>query len=193
MVGSSSKDFECITSGYPLRDYQVCITKEIFCYSAKSKSYKLFYTQGVRCVCGKGGGGLLRKEPVQISNWAVVFHYSWQETRFLCWQTWCITVLSASLGVVGWGKGVVYLASPGVQLILAYSWARPAVLAAGKVEGDCFYFFCFFTIIHFHFSLVPSLSSPLLSLLSLFSLSLSPFLWETTNKIQNEPQMLTCR
>ena len=162
------------------------------------------------CVCVGGGGGggdggtyvmrnsgndqrLLRKGPVQISNWAVVFHYSWQETRCLYWQTWCITVLSASLRVVGWGKDVVYLASPGVQLILAYSWARPAVLAAGKVEGDCFYFFCFFTIIHFHLSIVPSLSSPLLSLLSLFSLSLSPFLWETTNKIQNEPQMLTCR
>ena len=57
MAGSSSKDFECITSGYPLRDYQVCITKEIFSYSAKSKSYKVFYIQGVRCVCVWGGGG----------------------------------------------------------------------------------------------------------------------------------------
>ena len=41
-----------------------------------------------------------------------------------------------------------------------------------RIEGDCFYFFCFFTAIHFHFSPVPSLSCPLLYLLSLFSLSL---------------------
>ena len=62
MAGSSNKDFECITSGYPLRDYQVCITKEIFSYSAKSKSYKAFYTQRVRLMCGEvgGGGGVLR-------------------------------------------------------------------------------------------------------------------------------------
>ena len=37
----------------------------------------------------------------------------------------------------------------GVQQILAYSWARHAILAAGKGRGGCFYFFCFFTIIHF--------------------------------------------
>ena len=90
MAGSSSKDFECITSGYLLRDYLVCITKEIFSYSAKSKSYKVFYTQGVRGMGGtyvmRNSGNdqrLLRKGPVQISNWAVVFHYSWQETRCL--------------------------------------------------------------------------------------------------------------
>ena len=28
----------------------------------------------------------------------------------------------------------------GVQLILAYSWARPAVLAAGKGRGGMFFF-----------------------------------------------------
>ena len=50
-----------------------------------------------------------------------------------------------------------------------------------RVKGECFYFFCSFTFIHFPFSPVP-LSSPLLSLLS------SPFLWETT---QNDPQVLT--
>ena len=38
-----------------------------------------------------------------------------------------------------------------VQLILAYSWARLAILVAGKVEGGCFYFFCFFTFIKFPF------------------------------------------
>ena len=36
----------------------------------------------------------------------------------------------------------------GVQLILVYSWARPANLIAGKGRGGgCFYFFCFFTFI----------------------------------------------
>ena len=51
----------------------------------------------------------------------------------------------------------------------AYSWARPAILVAGK--GGCFYFFCFFTFIRVLFLPCPSLSS-LLSLLSLFSFSL---------------------
>ena len=54
----------------------------------------------------------------------------------------------------------------GVQLILAFSWTRPAILVADKGRGGCFYFFCFFTFIPV------SLSSPLLSLLSPFSLSL---------------------
>ena len=57
------------------------------------------------------------------------------------------------------------------QLILAYSWARPAILVAGKGRGGCFYFFFFFTFIPVPLSFL-SLSSPLLSLLSLFSLSL---------------------
>ena len=29
-----------------------------------------------------------------------------------------------------------YLTSPGLQLILAYSWARPAILVAGKGRGE---------------------------------------------------------
>ena len=49
--------------------------------------------------------------------------------------------------MVGWCEGVLYLTSPGAQLILAYSWARPAILVAGKGRGGCFYFFCFFTFI----------------------------------------------
>ena len=35
-------------------------------------------------------------------------------------------------GVIGCGEGVVYLNHWGVQLILAYSWARPAILVADK-------------------------------------------------------------
>ena len=38
----------------------------------------------------------------------------------------------------------------GVQLRLAYSWARPAVLTVGKGRGGMF--FCFFTFIHFPLS-----------------------------------------
>ena len=72
-----------------------------------------------------------------------------------------------------------------VQLILAYSWARPAILVAGKGRGGkFFYFFCFFTFIPVPLSSL-SLSSLLLSLLSS-----SPFLWEAS---ENDPQGLTCR
>ena len=60
----------------------------------------------------------------------------------------------------------------GIQLILAYSWTRPAILVAGKGRGGMFLFLLF---LHFHscssFFPVP-LSSLLLCLLSLFSLSL---------------------
>ena len=51
-----------------------------------------------------------------------------------------------------------------------------------RVEAECFYFFCYFTVIHFPFSPVP-----LFHLLYYLS---SPFLWEMT---QNDPQGLTCR
>ena len=57
----------------------------------------------------------------------------------------------------------------GVQLILAYSWARLAILAAGKDRGGMFLFLLF---LHCHsFSFFPCLSLPSL-LLSFFSLSL---------------------
>ena len=44
-------------------------------------------------------------------------------------------------GVVRWGKGIVYLTSWGVQLRLAYSWTRPAILAADKGRAWMFFFF----------------------------------------------------
>ena len=50
----------------------------------------------------------------------------------------------------GW-SGVAKVSSNlchrGVQLILAYSWARPAILVASKGRGGMFFFFCFFTLI----------------------------------------------
>ena len=74
----------------------------------------------------------------------------------------------------------------GVQLILAYSWARSAILVVGKGRGGMFLFLLF---LHFH-SCSSFFPVPLFHLLySLFYL-FSPFLWETT---QNDPQGLTCR
>ena len=57
----------------------------------------------------------------------------------------------------------------GFQPTLAYSWARPAILAAGKGKGGMFLFLLFLHSFIFLFPPCPSLSSPLLSLLSLFS------------------------
>ena len=93
------------------------------------------------------------------------------------------------LSVGGWSGGAKVLCILhhwGVQLILAYSWARPAILVVGKGRGGMFLFLLF---LHFH-SCSSFFPVPLFHLLySLFYL-FSPFLWETT---QNDPQGLTCR
>ena len=86
----------------------------------------------------------------------------------------------------GGAKVLCILHHWGVQLILAYSWARPAILVVGKGKGGMFLFLLF---LHFH-SCSSFFPVPLFHLLySLFYL-FSPFLWETT---QNDPQGLTCR
>ena len=74
----------------------------------------------------------------------------------------------------------------GVQLILAYSWARPAILVVGKGRGGMFLFLLF---LHFH-SCSSFFPVPLFHLLYSLFYFFSPFLWETT---QNDPQGLTCR
>ena len=74
-------------------------------------------------------------------------------------------------GWLGEGKVSCILHHLSVQLILAYSWARPAILVAGKGRGECFYFFCFFTFIHFPLS---SLSLSFIST-TISSISLLPF------------------
>ena len=57
----------------------------------------------------------------------------------------------------------------GVQLLLAYSWARPAIHVAGKGRGGMFLFSSVSSLSFlFLFLPCPSLSSPLLSLLSFF-------------------------
>ena len=77
----------------------------------------------------------------------------------------------------------------GIQQILAYSWARPAILVAGKGKGGLPEMILFLLFLHFHscsfFFPVP-LFHHHYCLFYLFS----PFLWETT---QNDPQGLMCR
>ena len=75
-------------------------------------------------------------------------------------------------GWLGGAKVLCILHHRGVQLILAYSWARPAILVAGKGRGNVFISSVSSLSFLFLFLLCPSFSSPLLSLLSLFSLSL---------------------
>ena len=94
-----------------------------------------------------------------------------------------------SWGVVGWGKGVVY--HWGVQLILAYSYARPAILAAGKGREGIFLFLLFLHFHSFSFLPCPSLSSPLLSLLFIFSLSVGDNTkWPTRLNVSLNPNSI---
>ena len=79
-------------------------------------------------------------------------------------------------------KMACILCHQGIQLILAYSWARPAILVEGKGRRGMFLFLLF---LHFHYY-SSFFFVPLFNLFYLFS----PFLWETT---QNDPQRLTCR
>ena len=88
-------------------------------------------------------------------------------------QTQLNTSWSQSIGRwLGVAKALCILRHRGVQLILAYSWARPAILVGGNGRGEMFYFFCFFTFIYVPLS---SLSLSFISCtisLSHFSLSL---------------------
>ena len=83
-------------------------------------------------------------------------------------------------GRVWWRCFVSYVTGAS-KLILAYSWARPAILIAGKGRWRMFLFLHF---LHFH-SFSSFFPVPLFHLYYLFS----PFLWEKT---QNDPQGLMC-
>ena len=80
-----------------------------------------------------------------------------------------VVTFDLRVGVVGCAKASLILRHRGVQLILTYSWARPASLVAGKGRGGFFfYFFCFFTFIlvplfFLSLSFTPQLSFYLLS------------------------------
>ena len=74
--------------------------------------------------------------------------------------------------MLSWGwlaeaKVLCILCHRGVQLVLAYSWARPAILVVGKGRGGKFLFLLFLHFHSFSFLPCPSLSSPLLSLFSI--------------------------
>ena len=91
-----------------------------------------------------------------------------------CFETWVVRCVK-----LGWlGVAVMcVLRDQSVQLILAYSWARPAILVADKGIGVMFLFLLF---LHFH-SCSSFFPVPLFYLLYYLS---SPSLWETT---QNDP------
>ena len=65
-------------------------------------------------------------------------------TEFLLHFLFCLSTLCH---VSGGAKVSCILRHRGVQLILAYSWARPAILVAGKGRWGIFLFLLF---LHFH-------------------------------------------
>ena len=98
------------------------------------------------------------------------------------------------LGWSGGAKVLCILHHWGVQLILAYSWARPAILVVGKGRGGMFLFLLF---LHFHscssFFPVP-LFHLLYSLLPLFSLSLGDDTkWPSRVDVSLNPNTTTCK
>ena len=108
-----------------------------------------------------------------------------------CWY-WGNMIKSMQVSTTqsrGWldvAKVLCILRHWGIQLMLAYSWAKPAILVAGKGRWGMFLFLLF---LHFHscsLSFPVFLFHPLYYLFYLFS----PFLWEVT---QNDPQGLMCR
>ena len=83
-----------------------------------------------------------------------------------------LTIRNGHGGWLGEAKVSCILHHQGVQLILAYSWARPVVLAAGKGRGGNVFISSVPSLSFIFLSPCPFLSSPQLSLLSLFSLFL---------------------
>ena len=110
----------------------------------------------------------------ESSAWQMI-HMKWQDLFSLKKRGWS-----------GVAMVLCILRHRGVQLKLAYSWARPAILVAGKGRGGMFLFLLF---LHFH-SCSYFFPNRLCHLLYYLFYLFSPFLWETT---QNDPQGLTCR
>ena len=111
-----------------------------------------------------------------------VHHSAVSDLRMQCLMQ-CIILLY--LIWLGGAKVSCIFCHQGVQLILAYSWARPAILVAGKGRV----MFLFLLYLHLH-SCSSSFPVPLFHLFYYLFCLFSPFLWETT---QNDPQGLTCR
>ena len=88
----------------------------------------------------------------------------------------------------GWSGGakvVCLLCHRGIQLILAYSSTRPAILVAGEGRGGMFLFLLF---LHF-LSCSSFFPVPLFHLFYYLFYLFCLFLWETT---QSDPQGLMC-
>ena len=98
-------------------------------------------------------------------------------------------VYSVSREWSGGAKVSCILCHRGVQLILAYSWARPAILVAGKGTGGCFYFFCFFTFIPVPLSSL-SLSFISSTISSTFFLPFSGRRYKMTHKVSLNPNTI---
>ena len=90
---------------------------------------------------------------------------------FVCW-VWPFRqiFIPPPWGWVGDAKVSCILRHQGVQLILAYSWARPTILAEGKGRGGMFLFLLF---LHCHSFSFLSCPSPFITTTS--SISLLPF------------------
>ena len=142
------------------------------------RSYRLFASLLMPIIAGTNTAFyLMVLLPIQLYEYHLQiknYYFSYKATFCFFW------------GWSGGAKVLCILHHWGVQLILAYSWARPAILVVGKGRGGMFLFLLF---LHF-LSCSSFFPVPLFHLLySLFYL-FSPFLWETT---QNDPQGLTCR
>ena len=119
---------------------------------------------------------------LQLSSKITIWH-QWkniwpafeQQCHLICYKNYIIKVRTFLNqyrgGWVSWSKSVVYLTSPGSPTDIGLQLGKVCFLAADKGRGECFYFFRFFSCIHFPFSPVP-LFHLLYFLLSLFSLSL---------------------
>ena len=110
-------------------------------------------------------------------------------------EKWYVDTLSSG-ALAGWSGGakvLCILRHWGIQLILAYSWARPAILVAGKGRGGNVFISSFSSLSFlFLFLPCPSLSSLLRSLLSLFCLSLEDDTkWPTRVDVSLNPNTIT--
>ena len=115
--------------------------------------------------CAKMSSGLCRQGRLRSACTSA------QSDQGLCW---------------GWLEGAkvsCILRYQGIQLILAYSWAMPVILVAGKGRRGMFLFLLF---LHFH-SCSFFFPVPLIHLHYFLFYLFSPFLWETT---QNDPEGL---
>ena len=124
---------------------------------------------------------------VQASFKQVLYNRIVGNTYFSIFYANCVENIHKKRGGGSGGAKVsCILSHRGVQLILAYSWARPAILVAGKGREVMFLFLLF---LHFH-SCSSFFPVPLFHLFCYHFCLFSPFLWETT---QNDPQGLMCR